>query len=162
MNGFFKPMLFFVFVFSTSSVWGLVEKYVWKDSGFVLFLASLIACDTLLALLYHVTNGSFSYKKLMKVWIKVSVIIVVLSVTHSLRKFNVLNLENEVAKFLVEHLDYFSYHWVVMREILSINYYSSKFGYPLIPPVAEEKLVSFLRKVLKIKNLPKNFDVESS
>jgi hypothetical protein len=93
-----------------------IEKYVFNDWQFLVFLMVMITCDSVIAIVCHWKNRSLSNKGFAKLFIKVIIYTCFLTATHALRYYTIEGIPNSIFTWV----DYFCYSAIMLREFMSI------------------------------------------
>ena len=128
-------------VLALTSAVEVFNKYLFSDVEFIAVMVILIACDTLLGILYAIKTKSFRSRKLGGLINKVATIGVALTVVHALAVFM---QGGGIMVEWIRELDKIVYSFIIFREIVSINEKSHVLGFPILPYAFFKKLKDFV------------------
>ena len=135
-----RPGWFLLFASVFTVMCHFIEKYVFDDWAFVVFVFVLIGWDTLLGLIYHTLHHTLSSRGFSSLFVKVIVYCSFLSATHVATNFTIQGETNHIFGWI----NYFTYSAVIIREFMSIIEHIGR--------LSPEALPSWLIKIFK------NFD----
>lgn len=124
-------------------VFRFVEKYIWDDWSFLMFMTLLIMIDTATGMLYAWKEHNFSSKRMQSLIIKVFVYGATLVTIHIITAFTVKKQPNTMMADFLPYMDSLMYSFLVFREVLSINENMGKLGYPMLPKFIMKRFADF-------------------
>ncbi len=133
----------FILAFGFAPIVHFIEKYIWDDWSFLLFMTLLVMIDTATGMLYAWKEHVFSNKKMQSLLIKILVYGCTLVTVHIISAFTVKNQPNTMIADLLPYMDRIMYFFLVSREVLSINENMGKLGYPMLPKFILKRFADF-------------------
>jgi phage-related holin len=133
----------FIMAFFMMPVFRFVEKYVWDDWSFLMFMTLLIMIDTATGMVYAWKEHNFSSKRMQSLVIKVFVYGATLVTIHIITAFTVKNRPDAMMADFLPYMDSLMYSFLVFREVLSINENMGKLGYPMLPKFILKRFADF-------------------
>jgi len=141
-----------LFAFGFAPILQFIEKYIWDDWSFLLFMCLLVAIDTASGVLFAWKEHNFSSKKMQSLLIKIVVYGLTLVTVHIISAFTVKNQPNTMLADILPFMDSIMYSFLVFREVLSINENMGKLGYPMLPKFILKRFADFDENGLAKKN----------
>lgn len=124
-------------------VLSFVDRFLWSDWEFVVFLAVLVILDTLTGLVRAWQQRAISSARFQRVVVKVFAYAVVLVALHALSRHTVHGAANPVLKYLAPYLDATVYTAVLLREVLSIHENLAAVGFRVLPRFLTRRMRDF-------------------
>jgi toxin secretion/phage lysis holin len=146
----------FILAFGFAPILSFIEKYIWDDWSFLMFMVLLVAIDTASGTLYAIKEHQFSSKKMQPLLIKIVVYGLTLITVHIMSAFTVKNQPNTMIADILPYLDSIMYSFLVFREVLSINENLGKLGYPMLPKFVLKRFADFDENGAPIKKNDNN------
>jgi len=141
-----------LFAFGFAPMLQFIEKYIWDDWSFLLFMCLLVSIDTASGMLFAWKEHNFSSKKMQSLLIKIVVYGLTLVTVHIISAFTVKNQPNTMLADILPFMDSIMYSFLVFREVLSINENMGKLGYPMLPKFILKRFADFDENGLAKKN----------
>lgn len=142
-NKFMDIKLVILFTFSFAPLISFIEKYVWADWPFLMFMVLLVVVDTATGMLYAWKEHEISSKKMKGLLIKVFAYGATLITVHIMSSFTVNSQPNSMMADIIPYLDSLMYTFLVFRETLSINENLGKLGHPMLPKYILKRIAGF-------------------
>lgn len=133
----------FILAFGFAPLFNFIEKYIWDDWTFLIFMVFLVGVDTATGMLYAWKQHEISSKKMKGLLTKVFAYGATLITVHIMSSFTVKNQPNTMIADILPYLDSLMYSFLVFREVLSINENLGKLGYPMLPKFILKRLADF-------------------